>query len=366
MNSDANKCSPLAPREVAFRLAERDDLSGDGTRSVPATLEILAARPPKNQVDPLAPYAFLVEPERSAAGVVEDVATIFLTNRECPFKCLMCDLWKNTTDDRVPAGAIPGQIDYALARLPPAQSIKLYNSGNFFDKQAIPPEDYGQIAQRVRHYNTVIVENHPQLCGPSGLEFRDLIGTRLEVAIGLETIHPHVLPALNKQMTLDDFSRATEYLLVNQIAVRAFILLKPPFLSEAQGVEWAIRSIEYAFGLGVQCASVIPTRGGNGIMEALAARGEFEPPRIASLEQVLEAGLAMKRGRVFVDLWDVERFYGCRVCGPARAARLREMNLTQQVLLPIACDCSSVNGELTPIVETRNATEGVPYRERPA
>ena len=85
-----------------------------------------------------------------AAGCVEDVATLFLTNRECPFRCLMCDLWRNTTDTRVPPGAIPQQIDYALARLPAARHIKLYNSGNFFDHQAIPPEDYAAIAERVR------------------------------------------------------------------------------------------------------------------------------------------------------------------------------------------------------------------------
>src|SRR5207237_7383867 len=110
-------------------------------------------------------------------------------------------------DESVPAGAIPAQIDYALTRLLKAQSIKLYNSGNFFDKQAIPPDDYGQIAARVRHFNTVIVENHPRLCGPPCVEFRELVGTRLEVALGLERIHPQVLPALNKQMTLDDFAR---------------------------------------------------------------------------------------------------------------------------------------------------------------
>ena len=76
--------------------------------------DILDARASKNPVDSSRPYAFLVEPECSAAGRVEDVATLFLTNRECPFRCLMCDLWRNTTDGRVPVGAIPQQIDYAL------------------------------------------------------------------------------------------------------------------------------------------------------------------------------------------------------------------------------------------------------------
>ena len=35
-------------------------------------------------------------------------------------------------------GDIPAQIAYALDQLPPARQIKLYNSGNFFDHQAIP------------------------------------------------------------------------------------------------------------------------------------------------------------------------------------------------------------------------------------
>ena len=93
------------------------------------------------------------------------MATLFLTNRECPFRCLMCDLWKHTLEETVPVGAIPAQIDFALERLPPAKHIKLYNSGNFFDPQAIPREDYAEIARRVRSFDTLIVENHPRLCG---------------------------------------------------------------------------------------------------------------------------------------------------------------------------------------------------------
>ena len=67
--------------------------------------QILESRPPKPPTDPGRPYAFLVEPELAATGRVEDVATIFLTNHECPYRCLMCDLWRNTTDAPVPPGA---------------------------------------------------------------------------------------------------------------------------------------------------------------------------------------------------------------------------------------------------------------------
>ena len=58
----------------------------------------------------------------------------------------MCDLWKNTTNETVPVGSIPRQIEFALENLPTVQHIKLYNSGNFFDPRAIPVRDYQAIA----------------------------------------------------------------------------------------------------------------------------------------------------------------------------------------------------------------------------
>ncbi len=301
---------------------------------------ILEQRPPKAPVDPWRPYAFFVESERTAHGRIEDVATIFLTNRECPFRCLMCDLWKQTTDRRVPDGAVPAQIAYALSRLPGAAHVKLYNAGNFFDAQAIPTADHARIAEQLRPFKTVIVECHPLLVGPRCLEFRDRLHAALEVAMGLETVHPEVLPRLNKRMTLADFRRAASFLSAHGIAARAFVLLRAPFLTEAEGVEWAERSIDFAFDAGIECCAVIPTRGGNGAMERLSERGDFAPPRLESLEEVMEYGLGVSRNRrVFADLWDVERFYPCPRCGPARAARLLAMNRTQAVPPRVQCDC---------------------------
>jgi archaeosine synthase beta-subunit len=308
---------------------------------LPSERDVLAARGPKNRVDPQVPWAWFVEPERAGSGAIVQVATIFLTNRECPLKCLMCDLWKNTTDDSVPEGAIPAQIDYALTRLPSAEHIKLYNSGNFFDPLAIARGDHTAIAERVRRFANVIVENHPRMCGKDCLRFHQRIQTRLEVALGLETVHPQALAALDKRMTVDDFDRAVEFLGENGIAARAFILLRPPLLNEEEGIEWALRSLEHAFSIGVGCCSVIPVRAGNGIMEQLLHDGRFALPRLSSLERVLESGIRLAGGRVFVDLWDAKRLAGCHRCGPRRIERLAAMNLAQQLLPRIACDCEA-------------------------
>ena len=304
--------------------------------------DIVAARGPRNDVDPWRPYHVLVEPEYSAAGNVEDVATVFLSNRECPFRCLMCDLWKNTTECQVPQGAIPEQIRYALNALSPTRHIKLYNSGNFFDAQAIPTEDIPQIATLMRGFETVIVENHPALCTDRCPQFQELCGNQLEIAMGLETSHEATLKRLNKRMTTGDFAAACEFLLNNGIRVRSFILLRPPGTTESEGIRQAIESVRFAFDCGVDCCAVIPTRAGNGILDKLQNTGDFTPPNLTSLEYVLDETLSLKRGRVFADLWDAQQFATCKTCADERIHRLQRMNLTQSVLPPIACDdCSS-------------------------
>ncbi|MCA9018186.1 MAG: radical SAM protein [Planctomycetaceae bacterium] len=293
--------------------------------------QIRDARSSKNPVSPEIPYAFLNETEASAAGIPTEVSTIFLTNRECPFHCLMCDLWKNTLDETLMPGMIPQQIEYALNRLPPARQIKLYNSGNFFDPKAVPPADFPAIANLTQQFERVIVENHPLLCQQTCVEFQQMISGQLEIALGLETIHKEVLRALNKKMTLDDFSKAVEFLRKHSIPVRAFILLKPPFMEEQAGVEWAIRSVEYAFSLGVECCSLIPTRAGNGILEQLQRRGQFAPPQLTSIETTLETCLNLKQGRVLMDLWNLEQQYQHEANLEHRLERLRQMNLSQKV-----------------------------------
>jgi radical SAM enzyme (TIGR01210 family) len=298
---------------------------------------IVAQRPPRNAVDPLRPYLFFAEDERSREGEIVRVNTIFLTNRECPWHCLMCDLWKNTLTSVAPEGAIPAQIEYALARLPDARHIKLYNSGSFFDPRAIPVEDYAGIASLLARFENVIAESHPALIGANCLRFRDLLAGSLEVAMGLETVHPAVLPRLNKGMTLERFREAAELLRNGGMDLRAFILVRPPFLADAEVIEWSQRSLDFAFECGAAAATLIPTRGGNGAMEALVLEGDFSPPSIVMLEECFEYGLRSGRGRVFADLWNLQLFSKCSACYEARAERLKRMNLLQTVFERIEC-----------------------------
>ncbi len=306
---------------------------------------IAERRSARNAVEPRVPYAFLVEDECAATGVLEPTATVFLTNRECPWRCVMCDLWQNTLTESVPAGAIPEQIRYALGRLPPAKHIKLYNSGSFFDRGAIPVEDYSEIASAVEPFERVIVESHPSLVGDRCWRFRDLVRGELEVAMGLETAHAQILERLNKKLTLAQFATAAERLREERVDLRVFVLIQPPFMKADEALFWAKASVDFAFECGATAVALIPTRAGNGAVDALALIGEFQVPELHVAEAVFTYGLGLRSGRVFLDLWDIERVPSCAACRLPRLDRLRAMNLSQQILPAISCVQCGGSGE---------------------
>ncbi|NLH74457.1 MAG: radical SAM protein [Verrucomicrobia bacterium] len=304
---------------------------------------ILKHRSPRSKVDPWRPISVAIENEPSVKGGIERVLVMILAGSECPWRCVMCDLWKNTIAEPMPQGAVPAQIRAGLAvvrgRLEAGDigAVKLYNSGSFFDRHSVPPADYQAIAQLVGGFRRVIVECHPNLVDSAVLKFRDLIQGKLEIAMGLETADPDVLAKLNKRLTLAQFARSARFLVNNGIDVRAFVLIQPPFTRPETAVDDAVDSMHFAFECGASIVALIPTRAGNGAMEELAASGDFVRPRLATVEKALEAGIQSRRGRVIADLWSLEQLADCPACFGARRSRLEKMNLTQSIQPPTAC-----------------------------
>lgn len=271
--------------------------------------QIRAARPAKVAIDPWQPQGIFVEQEKTADGTLKSVLTVLLSGKECPFTCLFCDLWKHTTDEPTPVGAIPAQIEQALKQFPQARSqIKLYNAGNFFDAAALPEADWRQIANLVQPFERVIVECHPRLITSKVEKFAKLLSGKLEIAMGLETIHPEILPKLNKEFTLSQFEEACQRLRNGNIDIRLFLMHRPPGLTEEEGIIWTVKSVLYAHEQGATCASIIPTRGGNGILEQLAREGLFTPPTSESLVAVAQQlqTLPIAPMRVFFDTWGLD------------------------------------------------------------
>ncbi len=292
-----------------------------------------------------------MEEERSAEGRLEPALTLFLAGAECPFTCVFCDLWRHTGEEPTAEGSLPAQVEWALrevqkkGQIPPdlfprRSRLKLYNASNFFDPRAVPLADEEALIDLVRPFHRVVVECHPAFVGERCLRFAARLDGRLEVAMGLECAHPEVLPRLNKKMTLADFDAAAARLREVGIALRAFVLVAPPFLPAPEAVEWAVRSAEHAFDQGAQTVVLIPTRGGNGEMERLLAGGLFTPPTLDQVEEALDRALPVATaigGTVTVDTWDLDTFARCSACVHPRRQRLERINLSGQAEPRVTC-----------------------------
>lgn len=296
-------------------------------------------RPPKSHLDPFTPHGSLLEEERRPDGKIERALTVFLTGAECPFTCSFCDLWRWTIDGPTPPGALTRQLESVLEPLdgPVPDRLKLYNASNFFDQRAVPSEDLLGIATMAASFAAVTVESHANTIGAQTLAFARQIPGRLEVAAGLETIHPVAAVQLNKRLDLARFDSAARFLSENGIDLRVFVLLGAPCVPAKESVAWTVRTVEYAVDRGASVVSVIPVRGGNGEMERLQALGQFIPPTLSQLEEALDRCLQFTNTVVTADLWDVERLSACEHCRSERIERLRRLNVTGRAQPRISC-----------------------------
>jgi archaeosine synthase beta-subunit len=306
----------------------------------PDDLSIRRRRPAKPVIDPWRPLGVLDETERTAAGPPCVLRTVFLAGAECPFTCVFCDLWRQTLDGATPRGALPRQIEAALADgAAGVRGLKLYNASNFFDARAVPPADLPAIARLTAPFERVVVECHPRLVDDRCARFHETLTGRLELALGLETVHAAALPRLNKKMSLDDFAAACRRARRHDIALRTFVLVGAPFVPPTERMTAIEDSVRFAIDQGVEHVALIPVRAG-AELAALAQSGDFAPPDLRQIEEALERGLALQTGScvVTLDTWDLERHAAAPCCAAARRRRLRRMNA--EGVAPPAVSCA--------------------------
>lgn len=283
------------------------------------------------KLDPNRTYHFLHEREpfgRIPAGFgVAEVATLFLTASRCPIGCAMCDLHHNTLPETTPQGAIERQIHAALDQMPPANWIKLYNSGNFFDAGSIPPQDYQSIADCCQPFDRVIIENHPRFGASKHERFRDLIDARLEIAVGLETVQPRWLSRMRKQMTRDEFDQYANGLRHLGIDLRVFLIVGVPGITAHEAARWARLSVRHAAAAGARHISLIPARFGHGWNGQGDTLPDIGLARLSDLFADARSDVAAP-ACVSVDLWGFE-FDQLSDADKDRMTKLRRAILSQ-------------------------------------
>ncbi len=258
------------------------------------------------QYDPHEPTRVWIDEDNTPEGVRASL-TIILNTGGCRWAraggCTMCGYVAESVEGgTVPHEALMDQLDTALAHErehvaehrdgvhKPCPLVKIYTSGSFLDEREVPAETRDAIAETFADRERIVVESLPDFVDRAKLaNFTDR-GLDTDVAIGLETATDRVRhDCVNKYFDFADFESACLEADKADAGVKAYLLLKPPFLTESEAVADMIDSVERCADVeGCHTVSMNPTNVQRHTMvERLYWDGGYRPPWLWSVADVL-------------------------------------------------------------------------------
>jgi len=251
--------------------------------------------------DPTEPTRVWLDEDNTPDGV-RDSLTIILNTGGCRWAraggCTMCGYVAESVDGgSVTHEELSTQIEACLEHEAdnadaPAELIKIYTSGSFLDEREVPAETRKAVAETFADRERIVVESLPDFVDRGKLAAFTDRGLDVDVAVGLETATDRVRhDAVNKYFDFADFEDACAEARAADAGVKAYLLMKPPFLAEPDAVEDMERSIRRCSAVdGCHTVSMNPCNVQRHTMvEELYHDGGYRPPWLWSVAEVLES-----------------------------------------------------------------------------
>ena len=225
-------------------------------------------------------------------GKPVDAGVIILRTSGCSHYhkggCSMCG-YNFDSDRGVTPGNILKQFDSATKDLGEVNFIKVYTSGSFLDECEVPTEVADHILKRTaENGQRLLFESRPEFVTESALQDALSGNENLEVALGLESSNDRVLKySINKGFARLDYETAARRIVSAGIDLRTYVLLKPPFLTEAEAIADSKQTIAYASKFS-KTLSLNPVNVQKGThVERLWRNWAYRPPWLWSVLEVL-------------------------------------------------------------------------------
>ena len=225
-------------------------------------------------------------------GKVVDAWVIIFRTRGCYWArksgCSMCGYVNDVAVEVAPAD-LEVQLAKVLAVHKGQPCVKVYTSGNFFDDHEVFPEVRRRIVKELgARCEKVLVETLAHLVRREPLEEGVKHAQKFEIALGLESANDVVLRhAVNKFWGLREHVRAANLAHEAGVTVKSYLLLKPPFLTEREAIEDVVETA-HAVDLVSDTISINPMNvQRNTVVDHLFRRGEYRPPWLWSVADVL-------------------------------------------------------------------------------
>jgi len=260
--------------------------------------------------DPHEPTRVWIDEDNTPGGVFQSL-TIILNTGGCRWAraggCTMCGYVAESVEGgSVSHEALMDQIQVCLDHEAenadePSEMVKIYTSGSFLDEREVPGETRRAIAKTFADRERMVVESLPDFVDREKIEEFTRHGLDTDVAIGLETATDRVRhDCVNKYFDFADFEDAcAEAVAVDEASaedegdagVKAYLLMKPPFLAEPEALEDMKSSVRRCSEVdGCHTVSMNPCNVQRYTMvDELFFRGGYRPPWLWSVADVLES-----------------------------------------------------------------------------
>lgn len=324
-------------------------------RGMDAHNQVMRSIRARNQqsYDPLEPTRVWLDEDNTPDGVRQSL-TIILNTGGCRWAraggCTMCGYVAESVEGgSVSHEALMDQLAVCLEHeqeksdeLSPL--IKIYTSGSFLDEREVPARTRREIASEFADRDRIVVESLPDFIDGEKLEDFTGVGLDVDAAVGLETATDRIRrDCVNKYFGFDEFIEASRVADSVGAGIKAYLLMKPPFLTESESVEDMQRSIrrcsEYAHTVSMNPTNVQRYT----MVEELYHDGGYRPPWLWSVARVL-------RETADVDALVVSDPVGhgsdrgphnCGECDERVQIAIKDFNLRQDpsVFDQVSCEC---------------------------
>ncbi|MDD1685218.1 MAG: archaeosine biosynthesis radical SAM protein RaSEA [Methanoregula sp.] len=292
--------------------------------------------------------------ERYEGDLLECLTVIFKSGGCSYAACRMCsyrhERYPDATCDAL-LFHLRSQLSWVMDQYDPEEyrMVKIFTSGSFFDPREVPPAFLSDVAFAFRG-RLVIAETRPEFVIEEAIiPFIEALDdgswkTPLYCAIGLETSSDFIREkCINKGFTFRDFMDAAHRAKKAGAGVKAYLLLKPLFVTEGEALADMKTSIADTIPYADMISMNPCTVQRNTELEYYWKRGAYRPPYLWSVLSVIASapihltcdplGGGQRRGP-----------HNCGRCDEEIVKGIRDYSLSGDreligALLDIACGC---------------------------
>ena len=305
--------------------------------------------------DPHEPTRVWLDEDNTPGGVYDSL-TIILNTGGCRWAraggCTMCGYVAESVEGgSVAHEALMDQIEICLDHESsnadePAELIKIYTSGSFLDEREVGAETRQAIAETFSDRERIVVESLPDFVDSEKItDFTDQ-GLTVDIAVGLETATDRVRhDCVNKYFDFADFEDACATAQDADAGIKAYLLMKPPFLSEAEARDDMVESVRRCAAVdGCHTVSMNPCNVQEYTMvNELFRAGGYRPPWLWSVADVLERTVDVDAIVVSdpVGHGSDRGAHNCGECDDRVQKAIKDFDLRQDptVFEQVSCDC---------------------------